>query len=224
MEGIVHLSTQEQHSELVFNSSTFVEKNDSHDECIHIPENYGSVKISQGKLSEVFEFGEKKTYTVFREKNFSRFDFSQMFIENVIFENCILSHAIFENAILEKVRFVTCNLKNANFNKANLKHVKVWKSNFAHATFDGSIIDGIYGFLTDFTSVDFTNAEVTNPYIWIGNFKGANAKPGSGFRTKKGGDEPRYEVPVCKPPCPPDCRQPCTHNHNDNVLKMAYER
>lgn len=224
MDVLQLFGVQEEHQEVTFQVDNFslVDFDETHH--TFIPKRYDELMISRAKLSEIVEFGEKRLYTVFRELDLSRFNFSNLEMEYVIFENCEIYDANFEDATLTTVRFINCSLARSKFDRTKLNYVKLWKSNLKDATFEESILINLYGFLADFTNVDFTRAIVYNAYVWIGNFKGAKANPESGFRTKKGGDGARYEVPVCKPPCPASCMQACSHNTNPNRHKLAYEK
>jgi uncharacterized protein YjbI with pentapeptide repeats len=123
-------------------------------------------------------------------------NFKNQVITDRIFFHQDLSDADFSGAVLKNVRFNTCNLKGANFNNATLNNVNLWYTYVAYATFANAVLNQVHGLYVDFTGVDFLTADVNNAFIWVGKFDGAKAKPEAGFRTKKGGDTPRYKVPV----------------------------
>jgi uncharacterized protein YjbI with pentapeptide repeats len=139
--------------------------------------------------------GKPQVFTKHKNRKLVQADFSHIALTNVIFENCDLTEVDFSFGTLTNVRFYQSRLAKANFNYAELNNVKFWWSYIAGATFVRANLVDVHGQYADFTNVDFLTATVINAFIWIGNFAGAKANPEAGFRTKKGGDGVRYQIP-----------------------------
>jgi uncharacterized protein YjbI with pentapeptide repeats len=140
--------------------------------------------------------GKPQQFTKHSNRKLTDQQFNNMKLTNIIFENCDLTEVDFSFTTLTNVRFYNTSLAKANFNFAELINVKFWWSYVAGATFHKATLKDVHGQYVDFAGVNFLTAIVTNAFIWIGNFTGAQANPEAGFRTKKGGDGQRYKIPV----------------------------
>jgi len=149
--------------------------------------------------------------TVFKGADFNYRNFTGIELTDYTFQGCIFTGAKFLAARLQNVQFITCSMGKVDFNDATLNNVNFWKSYVADATFNNANLVDVHGQFVDFSRVDFLTATVTNAFIWMGNFDGAKANPEAGFRTKRGGDGPRYKVPVvCDDPAACEqCNQGC---------------
>jgi uncharacterized protein YjbI with pentapeptide repeats len=183
-----------------------------------------------------------ETFAVIRDKDLSNQDFSDRILTNIIFVNCNLQNCNFNSINSENLKFYSCDLTNSTFVCAKLDKPTFSKctgegtlftesiqdspiyyhSNFSNSIFHGSILLNLRGQYATFCNVDFTTSSINGTFVLIGNFKGADAKPEAGFRTKKGGGE-YYKVPVCKQDCKTDptyCKQPCACNTNPDKTVM----
>ncbi len=131
-----------------------------------------------------------------KDKDFTGTDFAGIVLDNVKFAHCDFTGADFSSSTLTNVTFYHCSMGGVNFNHATLINVTLWWSYLANAMFDSATLIDLHGQYVDFSNVDFLTADIRNAFIWIGNFKGAKAKPESGFRTRRGGDQASYKIPV----------------------------
>ncbi len=141
----------------------------------------------------------------------SQQNFNEIVFEGFLFQHCIFTQSTFLAAKLRNVQFIECSMRMSNFSEAILDNVNFWKAYVADALFDHAKLVNVHGQYVDFSRVDFLTATITNAFIWMGNFKDAKANPEAGFRTRRGGDGPRYQVPVVcdNPEACEQCNQGC---------------
>jgi len=186
--------------------------------------------------------GKIGTFAVIRDKDLSNQDFSDRILTNIIFVNCNLQNCDFNSIDSESLKFYNCDLTKSSFINAKLRNITFSKctgegvlfttsiqdspiyyhSNFSNSIFHRSTLLNLRGQYVSFCNVDFTTANIIGTFVLIGNFKGADAKPEAGFRTKKGGED-YYQVPVCQQDCrnnPAYCKQPCACNTNPDKIVM----
>lgn len=140
-----------------------------------------------------------------------REDFNGVVLENYIFQRCLFTQSTFLAAKLRNVQFTSCSMQMCNFSNALLDNVNFWQTYVADSIFDHATLVDMHGQYVDFSRVDFLTATINNAFIWMGNFNGAKANPEAGFRTRRGGDGPRYQVPVVcnNPEACEQCNQGC---------------
>jgi hypothetical protein len=165
-----------------------------------------------------YSFANKKFENfVFIDCNLGGIDITNAELINVKFKRCQLTLTNFTGSLLSDVMFHKCSGQGANFSHANIIRPMFSMSFFKDAIFKGTTIPTFHGYLPCFKDVDFTNAEkIDNTFVLVGNFKGVDAKPEMGFRTKKGGSD-YYKIPTCSKQCitdPTFCRQACNINTN----------
>jgi len=186
--------------------------------------------------------GKSSTFAIIRNEDLSNQDFSDRTLTNIIFVNCNLQNCNFNDIISTNLKFYKCNLTNSFFINAKLitptfskctgEYVVFtrsiqdspiyYHSNFNDSIFHGSILLNLRGQYTSFRNIDFKTSAINGTFVLIGDFKGADAKPEAGFRTKKGGGD-YYKVPVCSQDCRIDathCKQPCACNTNPDKIVM----
>jgi uncharacterized protein YjbI with pentapeptide repeats len=186
--------------------------------------------------------GKRATFAVFKDKDFSDHDFSERTLNNIIFVRCNFINSNFSDITAENLKFYSCNLDGTNFSHSKIRNLVMSKSttisaNFdeaildtpifyhsthTHSTFTASIIANLHGQYCNLDQIDFTKAAITGTFVLIGNFRGTDAEPSAGFRTKKGGGQ-SWVVPVCSKKCITDsafCRQDCKCNTNPDKFNL----
>ena len=150
------------------------------------------------KVDELgFSGGGMKDYTLVRKQDLTEFSFANINLERYIFVECDFSNVSFNGTELTKVKFISCQMKFVCFDNATLVDVRLETSYLGNSTFEETKLKNVYGFMPDFTNVDFRRATVEGIFFWMGTFKGVQSHPHQGFRTSKGGGGASKVIAFC---------------------------